>query len=45
MSEPIRKPKQIPESYGPKNKPEILNIKEVIVDDRNSRSSKFGKTD
>jgi len=28
MSEPIRKPKQTPESYNPKNKPEILNMME-----------------
>jgi hypothetical protein len=28
MSEPIRKPKQIPESYTPKNKPEIIKMVE-----------------
>ncbi|MDR0409630.1 MAG: hypothetical protein LBH18_04450 [Spirochaetaceae bacterium] len=28
MSEPLRKPKQSPESYNPKNKPEILNMME-----------------
>ena len=28
MSEPIRKPKQTPESYNPKNKPEIIKMVE-----------------
>ncbi|MDD4494826.1 MAG: hypothetical protein PHV32_10875 [Eubacteriales bacterium] len=28
MSEPVRKPKQTPESFSPKNKPEILNMME-----------------
>ena len=28
MSEPIKKLKQTPESYSPKNKPEILNMME-----------------
>jgi hypothetical protein len=30
MSEPLRKPKQTPESYNPKNKPEILNMMETV---------------
>ena len=32
MSEPLRKPKQTPESYTPKNKPEILNMMETVKD-------------